>query len=286
MGALDTLRKLNQHPAVLIANVHVARLKRAARPIAPTLTRLLVASTFVEDSIRTLFEMKKQMIFFSRALGIPYKTSVLIILLAIFLTLVSVALFLLPPTAAFGAKALLLCVAYQQLVYGRHSAITTGNLGFFVRNACMAGTLALFLTVPKHAPEPSLPGMSVKLRKSARDNAALLVRILFAFACLEMFDVIGYLWSLLIIPAAVALVIGYQVELCAILLLVFYAVGAAVANPFWSINITSDELLEMRHLMRYEFLQTISILGGLLLVIMSGPGAFSVDSKLREGKAW
>lgn len=286
MSALELLRSLSSQPLMAALNSRISRLKRLARPIAPGLTRALVASTFVEDGFRTLFELPSQIAFFSTALGIPSVLSRFVIIIAVLTSLASTTMFLLPRTTARGAKALLGCVLYQQLVYGRHSALTAGNFGFLVRNACMAGTLALFLT--KNTPEPALPGAGTgaRLRKGARDNAALLVRILFALACFEMFDVVGWGWALVIVPAACALVVGFQAEICAILLIFFYTLGAAVANPFWSVSVTSKEMLHMRDLMRYEFLQTVSILGGLLLVIMSGPGAFSVDSKLRQGKAW
>ena len=289
MTALDTLRTLNKSPVLAAINNRIAKLKRAAKPVAPLATRCLIVSTFIEDALRTLGELPSQQLFFHHALGIPPALSKALIIPAALISLIAAGLFMYPPTHVRGAKALLGCVVYQQLMYGRHSAITTGNLGFLVRNLCMSGTLALFLTVPKRNTEqPVLPGASAgaRIRRGARDNAALLVRVLFAFACFEMFDVVGWGWAVLIMPTAGALVFGYQAELCAMLLLAFYAVGAIVANPFWTVAVIDKEMAHMRELMRYEFVQTVSILGGLLLIIMSGPGAFSVDNKLQQGKAW
>ncbi len=122
------------------------------------------------------------------------------ILTSVAVGLIASAMFMIPRTETAGAKTLLAIVAYQQLMYGRHSAITAGNLGFLIRNACLAGTLGLFLTVPKKVPEPGLPGAVARVRKSMRDNCALAVRVLFGLAVLEMFDVVGWGWAFVMIP--------------------------------------------------------------------------------------
>lgn len=297
MTALEKLRQLNSSPAISAVNSRINSLKRAVRPVAPIVTRALISSTFIEDSIRTLGELPSQQLFFKHALGVPNWLSKAIIIPAVIVTLISATLFLVPKTHTKGAKLLLACVAYQQIIYGRHSALTTGNFGFFIRNLCMAGTLALFLAVrggkdSRSSPtggDMRLPGggsASARLKRGAKDNAALLVRVLFAIACFEMYDVVGWWWALLIIPGSVALVFGYQAELCALMLMAFYGVGAIIANPFWTVRVLDAESAHMRMLMRYEFLQTVSILGGLMLIIFTGPGAFSVDNKISQGKAW
>lgn len=305
MAPLDTLETLNKSPAMLAVTKKMSALKRLSRPVAPVLTRLLIISTFIEDGLRTLSELPSQQVFFKQALGIPAGVAKLLIVPAVLISLVSAVMFMIPKLNMRGAKMLIGCVLYQQLIYGRHSAITTGNLGFFIRNLCMVGTLALFLYVPNTSPNNG-PGMGMgsgvssgdiggllpgsiamkTLRKGAKDNAALLVRVLFAVAAFEMYDVVGWWWSILIIPTSVALVVGYQAELCSLLIMGFYGVGAVVANPFWTVSVVDKEALHLRELMRYEFIQTVSILGGLMLIIMSGPGAFSVDNKLRQGKSW
>lgn len=301
MAPLDTLNTLNKSPAMITVSKKIAALKRLSRPVAPILTRLLIISTFIEDGLRTLTELPSQQVFFKQALGIPASVAKLMIVPAVLISLVSAVVFMVPKLNKQGAKMLIGCVVYQQVIYGRHSAITTGNLGFFIRNLCMVGTLALFIYVPTSTHTSANPGMSSSgdiggllpgsismktLRKGAKDNAALLVRVLFAVAAFEMYDVVGWWWSILILPTSLALVIGYQAELCSLLIMGFYGIGAVVANPFWTISVVDKEAEHLRELMRYEFVQTVSILGGLMLIIMSGPGAFSVDNKLRQGKAW
>lgn len=286
MTVIDLLRALNSTPIVVGTNAHLARLKRIVRPVAPVITRGLIVCTFVEDAVRTLWEFNSQVAFFHHQLGLPRYVSLWLILISVLVGLVASTLFVFPATEVYGAKTLMAVVVYQQLMYGRHSAITAGNVGFLIRNACLIGTLALFLTVPKKAPEPGLPGAAARVRNSMRDNCALAVRFLFGLAVLEVFDVVGWSWAFVMMPVSVALLFGFQAELCALLLMVFYVAGAAIANPFWSISSGNEELEHVRELMRYEFLQSLSMLGGLFMMLMSGPGAFSVDSKLRQGKAY
>lgn len=286
MTFIDVLQQLNGSPVVVGTNAYLARLKRVVRPVAPIITRALIVCTFIEDGVRTLWEFKSQVNFFHVQLGLPRYLSLWLILISVLIGLSASALFVVPPTEAYGAKILMGVVVYQQMMYGRHSAITAGNAGFLIRNLCLLGTLALFLTVPKRAAEPCLPGAAARARRSMRDNCALAVRFLFGLAVLEMFDVVGWAWAFLMVPVSIMLLFGFQAEICALVLMVFYVTGTAIANPFWSIEASSVELEHVRELMRYEFLQSLSMLAGLFMMLMSGPGAFSIDNKLRQGKAY
>lgn len=288
MTALDALRALDAVPAVKELTLSFNRAKRVARPYVPLITRVLLVSAFVEDAVRTLLEHRAQLSFFSRELGVPTPIAVCLIALSTGLTFVGAAMVFSKRVEKRGAQLLLAATVYQQIVYGRHSPITSGNLGFLIRNMCLVGTLMLLMTNQRVKDGmPALPGIPDSPAKdSGRDNIALVTRFLLGLLCVEMFDVIGWGWAVLIIPISFSVLLGYKTDLMALLLMSFYTIATITSKQFWFIDAVHAQAAFHRDVIRYEFLQTISIMSGLIMLIMSGPGALSLDEKLKRGKAW
>lgn len=288
-AALDTLRSIDSTPLVRELSLSFNRAKRAAKPYVPFITRTFLVIAFIEDAFRTLIEYKSQLLFFKRELYIPPFIAFLLIGLSTSATFIGSVLVFFKKFEKRGAQTLLAAVAYQQLIYGRHSPITSGNFGFLIRNMCLAGTLMLMMTNQRIKDGlPALPGIPDSANKdNQRDNIALVTRFLLGLLCLEMFDVIGWAWALVVVPVAFFVLIGYKTDFMGLLLMVFYTIATLTSKQFWFIDSSKHVYAAFeRDVMRYEFLQTISIMSGLVMLIMSGPGALSLDEKLKRGKAW
>ena len=67
-----------------------------------------------------------------------------------------------------------------------------------------------------------------------------------------------------------ALLVGFRVRVLALALLVFVAGTSLIGHPFWTM--TGDS----RDLNQVQFLKNLAIMGGLLLLSISGPGRYSV----------
>ncbi len=83
-----------------------------------------------------------------------------------------------------------------------------------------------------------------------------------------------------LLTGSLSLIVGFKARVGAILLLIFTISGTYYFHHFWTY--TEPELMQ-EHLK--AFMKNLSIIGGLMMIIANGPGAFSIDAKQSEGKA-
>ena len=124
-----------------------------------------------------------------------------------------------------------------------------------------------------------LPSMGINQRQNYMQLAGR-VLVVFMFLTLFKFD-LSPLRIIMLVGGAVltmCVFIGYKTKLAAIVLVILLAILNVVLNSFWSIPYNRI----MRDFVKYDFFQTLSVIGGLLFVVALGPGGVSVDERKRE----
>ena len=75
--------------------------------------------------------------------------------------------------------------------------------------------------------------------------------------------------------ACTSIVVGYKTKFAAAVLTVLLFTYNVFVNQFWKYLAFNAN----RDFLKYEFFQTMSIVGGLLIIVNAGAGALSIDEK-------
>lgn len=78
--------------------------------------------------------------------------------------------------------------------------------------------------------------------------------------------------------ACLMVAVGFKARYSAMLLVAILSVGNMFINQWWKHGHDSPE----RDFLRYDFFQTLSIIGGFMLLLNGGPGDLSFDKKRKE----
>lgn len=154
---------------------------------------------------------------------------------------------------------------------------------YFLRNLALCGGVILLLaesrTEGKQTLFAGVPSMGQNKPKTYMQLSGRLLLVLmfmtllrFQFSPLQIIqNVVG---SMLILLVA----IGFKTKLCALVLVLWLTVLNFYFNAWWNI----PEYRPMRDFLKYDFFQTFSVVGGLLLVVALGPGGVSVDEHKKD----
>ena len=72
--------------------------------------------------------------------------------------------------------------------------------------------------------------------------------------------------------------VGYKTKFSAVLLFVLLLVHNITHNCFWTVGSRKP----LHDFLKYDFFQTLSFMGGLLMVVVIGPGEVSIDGKKKQ----
>ncbi len=114
----------------------------------------------------------------------------------------------------------------------------------------------------------------------------LLVFLFLTFVFSGEFSILRLIVSVVGLIGCVMVVIGFKAKYTAWILITILCVSNVVLNNWWSLHHGHPKRFPLRNLLicrdflKYDFFQTLSIMGGFLLLANLGAGGISVDGTL------
>uniref|UniRef100_A0A671YQB4 Surfeit locus protein 4 n=1 Tax=Sparus aurata TaxID=8175 RepID=A0A671YQB4_SPAAU len=252
---------------LLIQCLHseIEKFLRVTKQYLPHLARLCLISTFLEDGIRMWFQWNEQRDYIEATWSCGYFLATCFVLLNLIGQLGGCVLILSRNFVQYACFGLFGIIALQTVAYISLSTKKTS-----LQRTSRSEGKSMFAGVPSMG--ESSPKQYMQL-----GGRVLLVLM---FMTLLHFD--SNFFSILQNMVGTALIIlvaiGFKTKLAALTLVLWLLVINVYFNAFWTIPAYKP----MHDFLKYDFFQTTSVIGGLLLVVALGPGGVSMDEKKKE----
>ncbi|KAK3328869.1 SURF4 family-domain-containing protein [Apodospora peruviana] len=250
-------------------------LSEPLKPYLPAIGRFLIVVTFLEDALRIITQWKDQLLYLHDYRHIPSGITHLFLILNVIAMVSCSTLVVTRKYSEYAVCGLIGVVITQALGYG-----LIFDLNFFLRNLSVMGGLLMVLSdswVRKTKAFAGLPQLEEKDRKMYFQLAGrvLLIFLFVGFVFSGEWTIWRIIVSLIGLVACVMVVVGFKAKFSATLLVVILSIFNILVNNFWTLH----EHHPHKDFAKYDFFQILSIVGGLLLLVNSGPGQFSIDEK-------
>ncbi len=150
------------------------------------------------------------------------------------------------------------------------------------RNLALAGGVILLLAESKAEGKSLFAGLPSLGENTPKTYMQLSGRILLVLMFLTLlrfemsfFQVVQNMIGTALI---VLIAVGFKTKLASLILVAWLTILNFYFNAWWSI----PDYKPMRDFLKYDFFQTLSVIGGLLLVVALGPGGYSMDEHKKK----
>ncbi|KAL1918386.1 uncharacterized protein VTP21DRAFT_3046 [Calcarisporiella thermophila] len=248
------------------------------KPYMPAIGRMLIVATFFEDALRIVSQWKDQLSYLERHRHFPWGLSHSFLILNVLTMLSCSVLVIAKKHSEIAVGGLIGVVIMQAIGYG-----LLFDISFLLRNISVMGGLLMVLSDSlsrRRRMFAALPSLSETDRRKYFQLAGrvLLIFLFLGFVLHGEWSLLRVAFSIISLAACVMVVIGFKAKWSATFLVLFLSIFNLIVNNWWSMHHAHPE----RDFLKYDFFQTLSIVGGLLLLVNMGPGGISYDSLKKE----
>lgn len=247
------------------------------KPYVPSIGRAFIVATFYEDSLRIFTQWHEQIYYLHNYKHIWKWLTVIFLITNIILMVGASTMLILRKKNELSTGSLIAVVLLQGIFYG---LIFDGL--FILRNLSVVGGLILAFSdsLVRDKRSLSMPGLPMVNNQDNKKYFLLAGRLLLVLLFLGF--VFSSSWSFTRVCVILggfitcaSIIVGYKTKFAAFILTILLFVYNIFANQFWKYGAHDSS----RDFLKYEFFQTLSIVGGLLIIVNAGAGELSIDEK-------
>lgn len=256
-------------------------MRKGQKYLRPT-ARLLLLSTFFEDGIRMFNQWGEQTAYIRHTWKVGSIIAAFFVLFNLLFQLIPAAAILVAREekqkkfVKIGIGCLLAVMLVQTLAYS-----VLWNYQFFARNFAVGGSLMLLFAEVSEDPKKSFAGMLHTGGNKTGDMLQFSGRMLLVvmFLTLVQFDTgLRIFFELIGLGLVMLVAVGFKTKASAMLLTALLLVSNMVLNDFW-MEYSNSAKFDFK---KYDFFQTMSVIGGLLMVVALGPGSMSYEGAKKD----
>lgn len=253
------------------------KITRQTKHVLPHLARFCLVSTFFEDGVRMWVQWTEQREYMDISWGCGWFMATMFVVLNLLGQLGGVAMVLFRFRVDIACVVLFSIVCLQTVAYS-----ILWDMQFLFRNLALIGALLLVLAESRVEGRSLFPGVPSLGENKPKEYLQLTGRILLVFMFVTL---LRFEWSPLQIlqnlvgsALMILVTIGYKTKLSALVLVTWLAILNVYFNAWWNVPAYKP----MRDFLKYDFFQTLSVIGGLLMVVSLGPGGVSMDEHKKK----
>lgn len=250
---------------------------RHSKHILPHVARLCLISTFLEDGIRMWFQWNDQRNYINGAWDCGYFLATAFVIFNLVAQLACCVMVLSRQKVEIACGMLFFIIALQTVAYS-----VLWDMKFLLRNIALVGGVVLLLAENRAEGRSLFAGLPSLGENKPRTYMQLGGRLLLVlmFLTLLHFDTSPlYIIEDIVGTAFVILIaVGYKTKLAGLVLFVWLTALNFWFNDWWNV----PEHRPLRDFLKYDFFQTLSVAGGLLLIVALGPGGYSMDAHKKK----
>jgi len=245
---------------------------RKLKHILPTVARLCLISTFLEDGLRMWFQWSEQREYMDMSWGCGKFLATIFVLVNLIGQLGGCVMVIIRYRVPIACGVLFFIVVLQTFAYS-----ILWDLQFLFRNLALIGALLLVLAESRGEAKSLFAGVPSLGDNKPKNYLQLTGRILLAFMFITLirfeFSFLQITLDILGSALMVLVTVGYKTKLSALILVLLLTTLNFYHNAWWNI----PQYKPLRDFLKYDFFQTLSVVGGLLMIVYLGPGGVSMD---------